>query len=99
TEELIEFHVARGINVLSSDKISMRSINSILRENIFETIVIDYLNIDVELMEYQILSEWDFSRWRPKVISAEIHGRNDAISIANTPVALLLVEQGYTFVS
>jgi hypothetical protein len=61
---------------------------------------IDFLNIDVELMEFDILSDWDFTRWNPKVIAVEIHGPSDIVKLAqSSPIFMLLKKHGYTFAS
>jgi hypothetical protein len=60
---------------------------------------VDFLNIDTELMEFAILSDLDFSRWKPEVIAAEIHGDLDIDAISSSKVAQLLRSLGYVFVS
>jgi hypothetical protein len=56
----------------------------VLSEHVPPDAVVDYLNIDVELMEENILAEWDFERWKPAVISVEIHAGIDIASVAVT---------------
>lgn len=99
TQDVIDHHVSRGYELLSQQSIPFVSVNNLLLSYVPDGQTIDYLNIDVENMEFRILSEWDFSRWRPQVISIEIHGSADILEIADKPVARLLREKGYVFVS
>jgi hypothetical protein len=97
TKDIIDAHTSRGVHLLNSTTVPMRSINSVLSENIKPGVAVDYLNIDIEMMEHSILSEWDFSRWNPQVISVEIHGPDDIIGISREPIAILLGQRGYTW--
>jgi FkbM family methyltransferase len=60
-----------------------------------ETMDIDFMTIDVEGHEFQVLSGLDFSRYRPKLITVEIH---DLKTIFSSRVYLLLVEKGYSLI-
>jgi FkbM family methyltransferase len=99
TDDMIAHHQANGFSVARSDMVSIRPIESLLCENVPSDTPIDYLNIDVELMEDEILSHWDFSRWMPRIIAIEIHGGLDVTDIAATHVARLLANKGYVFFS
>jgi FkbM family methyltransferase len=60
-----------------------------------QTIDIDFLTIDVEGHEFQVLSGLDFSRYRPKLITVEIH---DLKTMFSNRIYLLLVEKGYSLI-
>jgi FkbM family methyltransferase len=90
---------SRGQRVIDVMEVPFRSINSILSEYVPAGASIDFLNIDVELMELRILSMLDFSRWSPPVIAAEIHGGLDIDEISSSAVASLLRSHGYFFIS
>ena len=64
-------HEAHGIEVLDRLHVTCRSPEDILTE--YTPPTFDLLNIDVEGMEDEILSNWDFGRWRPSVAIVEIH--------------------------
>ena len=49
--------------------------------------------------EYSILSDWDFSIWRPRIIAIEIQGPLAVTELAKNPSATLLVERDYVFLS
>jgi len=99
TDDVIALHRANGFAVVRSDMVSIRPIELLLCEHMPSGTPIDYLNIDVELMEDEILSTWDFSRWMPRIIAIEIHGGLDVTDIAATQVARLLANRGYVFFS
>ena len=65
--------------------------NGIIRE-------IDYLNIDTEGAELKTLQGLDFGRYKPKIISIEIHEAN-ILSALQTEVANYLEKQGYECVA
>jgi FkbM family methyltransferase len=50
--------------------VKVRPINEVLQEKL-KGIPLDFLSIDVEGLDFTILSSLDFTRWRPKVICAE----------------------------
>jgi FkbM family methyltransferase len=92
-------HVAQGNRILERVPVEFRSVGSLLAEFAPPGIRIDLLNIDVELMEHSILSDWDFSIWRPRIIAIEIHGPLAVTELAKDQSVTLLVERGYVFLS
>lgn len=98
-EQSIKHHRDSGMHVLASHPVDFVSVNSLLEKYVPPGVKVDYLNIDIETMEHYILAEWDFTRFAPAVIAVEIHGFYSVTDIATTPVAQLLKERGYTFVS
>jgi FkbM family methyltransferase len=75
--------------------VSVRPINAVLEENLKNN-PLDFLSIDVEGLDFSILSSLDFSRWRPKVICAETitySERNQGQKIPE--IASLLKDLGY----
>jgi hypothetical protein len=97
--ESVQFQESMGHHVIDLTEMPFRSINSILSEHVPAGASVDFLNIDVELMELRILSMLDFSRWSPPVIAAEIHGGLDIDEISSSAVASLLRSHGYSFIS
>jgi FkbM family methyltransferase len=80
------------------DQVAVRTqtLTSILQKALpDQTMDIDFMTIDVEGHEFQVLSGLDFSRYRPKLISVEIH---DLRTIFLNRIYLLLVEKGYSLV-
>jgi FkbM family methyltransferase len=95
----LEIHKSNGERVIDVTEIPFRSINSILSEHVPVGSKVDFLNIDVEMMEFRILSSLDFSRWSPRVVAVEIQGGLDVDDISRSDVATLLRSKGYTFIS
>ena len=58
---------------------------------------IDFLNIDVEGAELEILKNFNFDLFKPSVIAVEIHGNNLEECLETEEVKLIL-EKGYQFV-
>lgn len=97
SDRIVQAHLDRGRIVVSRRQVPFRSLNGLLEE--YAPPEIDYLNVDVERMEYAVLSELDLDRWRPLVIAVEILGPSDISSVVQDPVAQLLVQRGYTHIS
>ena len=57
----------------------------------------EYLNVDVEGFDFEALDSLDFSKYRPKLISIEIHGF-DLNNPSLNRVYKLLIEKGYSLV-
>jgi hypothetical protein len=55
---------------------------------------IDFLNIDLEGMDEQIISEFDFNKYKPQVICIEVYGDN-VIDVASSKTALILAANQY----
>ena len=55
-------------------KIEQKTLNQILIENNVK--VIDYLNIDVEGYEINVLKGFSIKKYKPKLISIEIHDKD-----------------------
>lgn len=96
---IVDQHVGNGRTVLHTSAVMFQPINRILADHVPDCVLVEYLNIDVELMELSILSQWDFSRWCPKVISVEVHGPSDINALMRMPIAGLLADRGYCFTS
>jgi FkbM family methyltransferase len=99
SQEQIAVHTSRhGHSVLWTADIPFQPVESLL-SHVPPGVSVDFLNIDVEMMEHEILAAWDFARCRPAVIAVEIHGAVPISGITASPVALLLEANGYVFTS
>jgi FkbM family methyltransferase len=70
-----------------------RSLTDILEEHAAPA-DFDFLNVDVEGMELEVLESLDLDRFRPRLIALEIHGF-DAAEPASSPVIRFLAARGY----
>ena len=64
--------------------------NNDLLEKFNAPINFDYLSIDTEGNEYQILETFDFTKYQPKIITCEHNYRTEREKISN-----LLIKNGY----
>jgi len=71
-----------------------RRLDSLLSEHVPPGTHIDYMNIDVEDAEMGVLRSNDWQRFRPALISIEIHGL-DIMHPSQHEVARFLIEEGY----
>jgi len=77
--------------------IQVTTLDSILKEYAAGK-SIDFLNIDVEGLEMQVLNGLDFSTWNPKILAVEIHAA-DVQSAIKAEVVTFLGDMGYKFVA
>lgn len=73
--------------------IDARSMNSLLNEAGRKE-RIDYLNIDVEGAEMDALEGLDFHKFRPRIVTIEIHEKSLDVGL-NHPTARFLTNRGY----
>jgi FkbM family methyltransferase len=86
----------------SSDHIIAEDVDAITLETLFQDYNIkniDLLQIDTEGFDYAILKMWDFSMFKPKIISFE-HGLSDKIMTNDQFLELMsiFIEHGYKVV-
>ncbi|MGB3614862.1 MAG: FkbM family methyltransferase [Elainellaceae cyanobacterium] len=72
---------------------------AILEQHLPEDQVIDFMSIDVEGLDYEILSSNDWSRYRPKVVIAEDIDSVSLSSAQNCSVSTLMFGQGYELIA
>jgi FkbM family methyltransferase len=95
-QDLIDRHIASGENYLGYSDVECSGVGDFLRTNIERPI--DFLNIDVELMDAEVLRAWDWAACRPSVICAEIHTLTIK-SMLECDVATILERVGYSAMS
>jgi len=97
TEDIVSNHVGHGARLLQQITIQAYDINSVLTEHVADR-EIDLLSIDVEGMDYAILSSLSDS-FRPKLIITEALGATDVRAILGMPITTLMEGRGYTLFS
>lgn len=75
-------------------KTPVRPINDLLAEASAIGRRLAYLNIDIEGLDRDVITQIDFSRFRPDVISIELHNAN-AANLAADPAVACLLKEGY----
>jgi FkbM family methyltransferase len=92
-KELVANRVADGRTYLGEMNVRCVSVRDFLAAEVSEKV--DFLNIDVETMEPEILASWDWTLCKPSLICAEIHAR-DIDAMLRSDVATILLNAGYT---
>ena len=77
-------------------KIKSKTLTSILNETKYKNKQIDFLNIDAEGADYEVLKSLDFKTYKPKLICIEIWGAGPSkVSIKNNNIFKFLVNKNY----
>ncbi|WP_237217392.1 FkbM family methyltransferase, partial [Falsiroseomonas oryziterrae] len=74
--------------------VRVRTLASLLAEHVPPDATFDFLNVDVEGLDHDVLAGNDWTRWRPRVIAVETHGFDPGKPGENA-VFRLLTGQGY----
>lgn len=90
----LENHVSKDTNSsrrknLSSYDVETISLNELLNKNNIQSL--DYLSIDTEGSEYEIISNYDFNKLKPKIITIEHN-----YTSTREKIRFLLLKNGYT---
>lgn len=96
-EEMAKERISEGWPL--KDKICIKTypINDILNEYLPQNIQIDFIDIDVEGFEFQILSQFDFEKYAPKYFLTEAleNVEQNLLEYKDHEVFKLLTEKGY----
>lgn len=82
--------------ILQEKKIRTRSLGSILNEHLNKSKEIDFLSIDVEGYDFQVLRSNDWSKYRPKIILIECLDYNFE-EFTNSDLNTFMKKNGYVF--
>jgi FkbM family methyltransferase len=90
--------VAEGLSslLISETRIQMYTLCELLDQYLPAGQVIDFLSIDVEGLDLQVLRSNDWSRYRPTYVLAESLGMRDVSSVLQSPLNAYMVSQGYS---
>ena len=72
------------------------TLTSVLQENMPKDVIIDFLSIDVEGHDFNVLQSLDFGQYRPKVVVIEMHDFRLEEYYTN-PIYQHLTDRGYEF--
>lgn len=75
-----------------------RSLTDVIDGTHYKGREIDYLNIDAEGHDLNVLKSLDFDRYKPKVISVEIYAR-DIEEVLETEIHKFLKRKGYKYIN
>ena len=98
----------QNAKVSSIRKIKTKTLNSILDNSQFKNMIIDFLTVDVEGSELSVLKNFNFDKYKPKVIVVEylnltlpkLEIKNIILSnILNSEIYSLLIKKDYSLVN
>ena len=84
-------------NGYETKEIACLSLNDILAKTNFKNKIIDFLNVDVENTEIDVLESLNFNIYKPRLICVEIHTENPN-SLKSNMTYKFLEEKGYKIV-
>ncbi|MFC4261706.1 FkbM family methyltransferase [Ferruginibacter yonginensis] len=95
-EEATYVNNTTNIKIAEIRKIPVKPINTILA-TYFENEAPDFISIDVEGLDLDILKTLNFSRWRPKLLCIEtVHYSQSHIKKSNDAIAQFLATHNYS---
>ena len=97
SKKLAKIHFRNGFE---SKVIKSNSLNMIIKGSRFKKKKIDFLNIDVEGSELNVLKSLDFIKYKPKLICIEIHNHEEMYNksldyLKRNKVYKFLIKKGY----
>lgn len=97
SKELADMRIKESDPLQDIRQISVRPLSKILNEYLSPSQDIDFMNIDVEGFDFEVLKSNDWQKNKPKVIVYEELGDFDNQNISNSPTFNYLIELGYSF--
>jgi FkbM family methyltransferase len=87
--------------MIDQKKIAVLPLSEILDKNLSDATEIDFLNIDVEGLDYEVLQSNNWKKYRPKIILCEVPLGSDGSvkAILNSDIYYFLQAQGYELVA
>lgn len=87
----------RGSVLISKTKIMVLRLRDVLDQHMPINQKIDFLNIDVEGLDLQVLRSNDWSRYRPSYVLAEALGMRDVYQVIESDLHEYMISVGYSF--
>ncbi len=85
--------------LLNKSEITTYTLAEVLNEYLIENQVIDFLSVDVEGLDYQVLMSNDWSKYQPNIVLVEDLEITSLDRINNSKIYNLMREQGYELYS
>lgn len=90
--------LANGWKQVDQRNLMVAPLSALLKPYLSESQRVDYLNIDIEGLDLEALSTYDFDSYPPALVSVEVHGI-DLLHASDNPIVKFMVERGYLFVA
>lgn len=94
-----EYLKVPGVTRLATKEIACRPLAEVLRERVPAGTKIDFLTVDVEGLDLEVLRSNDWSRFRPEIVLVEALETPDLSAVAGSETARFLADLGYAAVS
>jgi hypothetical protein len=75
-------------------KVNVLPLSLVLYRNLPEGQIIDFMTVDVEGLDYEVLKSNDWKKFRPKFVLAEVLG-SSLHEIEESSIGRLMIEVGY----
>lgn len=87
-----------NIKFLGTKQVPVEKLEDILNKYLPENQHIDFMNIDVEGMDFQVLESNNWEKFRPDYILIELHGDESITNIERSDAAKFLLDKGYSLI-
>ncbi len=94
SSDMAQHQINIGAKLVESKLILVKTINQILEEKLPTGQAIDYMNVDLEGLDQEVIESLDLSKFRPAVISIEIFNV-DLLSLGGDPIVSYLHHNRY----
>lgn len=94
-EEALKKSKVDRYKIIEELAIPVRRLESILKENIPEGQTIDFLTVDVEGKDLEVLKSNDWNRFRPKIVLVEDLPRENLLNLNNSEVVKFMSQKDY----
>ncbi|MCK5474502.1 MAG: FkbM family methyltransferase [Candidatus Aenigmarchaeota archaeon] len=94
--QMVDKGIKDGYKLIKKQKIITKTLKDILLDTIPKNKKINFMNIDVEGFDLQVIKSNDFNIFRPEYILVEMHGTK-VENIQNTEIYKLLNKKNYAF--
>ena len=84
-----------GVKLLSKQVMKTRTLASVLNDSIDSSRTIDFLTVDVEGLDLEVLMSNDWNRWRPKLVVAEDSSATSLDDAIQAPISKLMRDLHY----
>jgi hypothetical protein len=81
--------------IVSERQLETRTLAEVLAEHLAPGVEIDFMSVDVEGLDHQVLKSNDWARFRPRVVLVEDLNAASLERLDESPVARLLRREGY----
>ena len=97
--DLSNKYIKDGYKLLDKKNIPVIKLKEVLDEYMSKELIIDFMTIDVEGMELEVLKSNDWEKYSPEILLIEICGNVNFEEIICNPVYVFLKKQGYFLVA